>query len=100
MNTKHTPGPWSTQEGYDRESGLKLTRVLFGASIVAECYGINSAANARLIASAPDLLAVLTEIVGQQNPNRYGYDAAHKAMDDDWRTRARAAIAKATGENQ
>lgn len=44
-----------------------------------------------------ELLAVLVEIVGQPNPNRYGYDAAHKAMDDDWRARARAAIAKTTG---
>lgn len=59
MKTKCTPKPWATLEGYDASSGLKLTRVLFGTSIVAECYGINSEANARLIAAAPELLEAL-----------------------------------------
>lgn len=37
-------------------------------------------------------LHVLREIVGQKHPNRWGYDAACVAMDDDWRARARRAL--------
>lgn len=61
-NAKHTPGPLGLKEGFDRDSGLKLHRVVKGVSIVAECYGINSEANARLIASAPDLLAFVERV--------------------------------------
>jgi hypothetical protein len=56
-------------------------------------------ANAEFIVRAVNnhyqLIAVLAEIVGQEKPNPYGYDAAHKAMDDDWRARARAALREA-----
>jgi hypothetical protein len=41
-----------------------------------------------------ELAAVLAEIVGQENPNRWGYDAAHVALNDEWRARARAALAR------
>lgn len=51
---------------------------------------------AHLIAAAPEMLAALREIVGQDRPNRWGYDAATVAMDDGWRERARAALARAT----
>ena len=44
-----------------------------------------------------ELVSVLREIVGQQAPNRWGYDAAGIALDDDWRTRAQAVLAKAEG---
>lgn len=45
-----------------------------------------------------ELVAVLREIIGQENPNRWGYDSASVALDDDWRGRARAAYARATGQ--
>ncbi len=44
-----------------------------------------------------ELVSILREIVGQQAPNRWGYDAACVALDDDWRTRARVVLAKAEG---
>jgi hypothetical protein len=52
---------------------------------------------ASALLAAKDLVAVLDEIVGQTNPNRYGYDAGCKALDDDWRARARAALRSAKG---
>lgn len=47
--------------------------------------------------AAPALLDALQAIVGQPNPNSYGYDAAGVALDDAWRVQARAAIALAFG---
>lgn len=44
-----------------------------------------------------ELVEVLHEIVGQETPNRWGYDAARVALEDDWRLRARAAYARARG---
>ncbi|UAY76000.1 hypothetical protein [Pseudoxanthomonas sp. X-1] len=50
-----------------------------------------AAANARLIAAAPELLAVLQEIVGYSG-------GAQTALDDEYvMERAAAALAKATG---
>ena len=45
-----------------------------------------------------ELVLVLREIIGQENPNRWGYDSARVALEDDWRARARAAYARATGQ--
>lgn len=112
--SNHTPGPWTHlrmklgPKQKDRRCGFVINgpdtseplpvrvcdlRVPAGSGGFGE-----GKANARLISAAPELLAALVEIVGQENPNRWGYDAARKALDDDWRDRARAAIAKATGK--
>jgi hypothetical protein len=42
--------------------------------------------------SAEEMRQVLAEIVGQEKPNRWGYDAGAVALDAIWRTRARAAL--------
>ena len=86
----HTP--WRVVEGYDRDSTLKLHRVISGASIVAECYGLDSGKHARLIAAAPNLLKELEELLG--------YVMCNFDMSDDYAyvVAARAAIAKARGE--
>lgn len=58
-----------------------------------------STANAALLKIAPQLLAVLEEIVGPlDKPDQYGYGAAFNAMNDDIRNRARALVAEARGE--
>ena len=52
---------------------------------------------AKIAAAVPlldDLIGVLREIVGQKEPNRWGYDAAHVALNDDWRGRARDVLAR------
>jgi hypothetical protein len=87
--TKHTPGPWALRAQADRlevfpvnELGLRPTLATI-AKWSRE--GVNeSNANARLIAAAPDLLAACLEVA-------QGYTTRGSEM-------ARAAIAKATGE--
>lgn len=90
--SKHTPGPWrvstdsrTDEEGLTYVSGLNIES---DAGEIVGCEGIeawkdNAEANARLIASAPDLLEALQWFVLPIN------NKAHNA--------ARAAIAKATG---
>lgn len=96
----HTPGPWRVW----REVGLEIfpdcsgTRIALVTNEANGPKGITPAmgeANARLIAAAPDLLAALKAFVDDVT------DADHSAH--DWSEqvvlkRARAAIAKATGE--
>lgn len=88
--SKHTPGPWKAHfEDAYFVTGPDLGRVammmnLKGAhGLGGRRSGNESAANARLIAAAPDLL-----------------DACKAALSDDqpYIEKCRAAIAKATGE--
>ena len=56
---KHTKGPWRTEEGMDDDT---WTDVKHNADTIAMCHGYDyrtRTANARLIASAPDLLEAL-----------------------------------------
>lgn len=94
---KHTPGPWRVNEGYDKDSGLKLHRVVFGTSIVAECYGINSKTNARLIAASPELLAMLKKLVYDCSGDSLG---TLKLPRWEFVCEAAALLHKATGESQ
>ena len=93
---KHTPGPWKAHfdEAYF-VTGPDLGRVAMTMNLKA-AYGMGgrrsgneSAANCRLIAAAPDLLALLQELIDIEGPQP-GTAA--------WADKARAAIAKATGE--
>ncbi len=91
--SKHTPGVWfpffdgeywnvclEGAEGFDRE--------IVGCEGLYRCDGSDEA-NARLIAAAPELLEALE-----------GFMACWDSCADprEWAERARAAIAKATGE--
>lgn len=101
MSTKHTQGPW---EFYTepQPNGLPIvgTRGLMVAmlahSINHEAQRETALANARLIAAAPELLKALQALV-----DAYEKDAA-EAFHQPWlkpvAIAARAAIAKATGE--
>lgn len=64
--SKHTPGPWTVTGPNDRINQTGIGRRLpSGANDPIACaYGIGpeTAANANLIAAAPDLLAVLRMI--------------------------------------
>ena len=98
MTTKHTPGPWNkthfinhTVASIRTESGITVATA-FGYDLE------HTKANADLIAAAPELLAALEAIIGNSPEDKYGYFAAHNAMDDKKRNSARAAIAKARGE--
>ena len=66
----HTPGPWSVQG--DRDSGMQELHIVQDAVVDAEIavvypmlgYAKADIANARLIAAAPEMLAIL-ELVEQ-----------------------------------
>lgn len=89
METKHTPGPWNFHGStLVQDKGNRLNLGTFH-----EAPGLGTAAdsNARLIAAAPDLLAALQDLCRLSIWNNASdYDRARV-------TKARAAIARATG---
>ena len=103
---KHTPGPWTWEEGTPIVSRHWNGRDCAVAAVDwrtlawhedGNCAGRESGANARLISAAPDLLEVLelcegniASLLASAHPRVYG----------EWLTVVRAAIAKATGETK
>lgn len=113
MTTKHTPGPWCTGEPFETFPGAGLRFHISQAegapytphysdvaqfvaeTISSEKLAIQQA-NARLIAAAPELLASLEQMLDAfvDDPLTHQYTAGGAA------DAARAAIAKAKGEQQ
>lgn len=112
MTTKHTPGPWARDTG----SGVGCDVRAQNGRKVAATWGINNGdpnrpayraecdANARLIAAAPELLDLLSALecdintlvyCYERKPDNFGRAVAVAKADAE---RARAAIAKAKGE--
>jgi hypothetical protein len=88
----HSPAPWST--GTDEDG-----HVVYSADLefVAECGSDDGdaereAANARLIAAAPDLLAAIKTLLADME---FEYRDDNGDSDHDGMEKARAAIAKA-----
>ena len=81
--SKHTPGPWHTAG----EQGVQIRGAKDQIAKVWTMRGNEWKANARLIAAAPDLLEALQDMVSD-----------HASLSDATLAFARAAIAKATGE--
>lgn len=114
---KHTPGPWAVSKGYDGSISVSATRayrinnISAGTPIICDVYqhpefnSFSGAANARLIAAAPELLEALKWYENQAK--EMGKAAIHsdskrilelmKEIAVDYGELARAAIAKATG---
>jgi len=104
MSYAHTPGPWRVAEAcatkYQQTSMRRIRSEKEGMEhgAVCEVYGIadgsEAAANARLIASAPELLGALERL------HRWTQAAspACEFAGDHPIAVARAAITKATGE--
>lgn len=104
--TKHTPGPWHIRTNRHTSTDGRPWGWLDAAPPggpqrnipgvqVTWTRGESSEANARLIAAAPDLLAALQVVLRD-------YAAVHDIGDIEMQPaiyQARAAIAKATGEN-
>ena len=93
MTTEHTPGPWQSFNGGAVVGTVENSG---GSTYVADIrHRANgeSAANARLIAAAPDMLAALERIAAIT-----GSTGGHKSMVEEFQFLAHAAIAKARGE--
>lgn len=87
----HTPGPWAPQRSLGLHDGAYDFAINSnGVRVIAEAFGrsadgdyLNAEANARLIAAAPALLSLLTEIVDEfgcsiQQYHKNGPDFTHK----------------------
>jgi hypothetical protein len=96
---EHTPGPWAIASGAIHMRGEARVQM----ALIRAMPSVEYAANLRLIGAAPDLLDALremTEVAGRALAGtlpalgaEHLRDPAHDAL-----KRARAAIAKATGE--
>lgn len=105
----HTPGPWEVVNNPPNEDGSTATSIYGSDQYVADVYcgyagsrnmpNAEAAANARLIAAAPDLLVALEQLVSDYERGihvEFGGSPwlKEKLEELDY---ARAAIAKATG---
>ena len=98
MSAKHTPGPWKIVERNADRIFREISIRPVNSQVKGAVFPIASVrypsqefgqANARLIAAAPDLLAFAQEWLERQG------------TDENYMTaKARAAIAKATGEEK
>lgn len=89
--SKHTPGPWTIEpfDNFDKSIVIREPGVAVDNDDVNHA---EAAANARLIAAAPDLLAALRECLTVIDPEA---DPTHRS-NREILAQARAAIAKAT----
>lgn len=98
--TTYTPGPWEAGIHPANANFRIIKPVLFGSrvTVLPECEGghvaLKSAADARLIAAAPDLLEAL--IAARAELEAYEADATGERYNNPI---LNAAIAKATGAN-
>ena len=106
MNTpQHTPGPWQiARPDNDRcrcdietvERGVDLPEQ--GNHIAVAYWGTpTETANARLIASAPELLLALKSLLAIAPADDIGID--DRASRDEWMGKAHSAIARAEGSS-
>jgi len=90
MTHSHTPGPWS-DTGSDGRCNIIVESNTGSVGAVWRVNGyVCQAADARLIAAAPDMLAALENLLS----DKYLADP----INADRMAKARAAIAKATGK--
>lgn len=96
--SKHTPGPWLTTESTEHWGRVNVTvQAAFTANEIATAWqgttDVNRA-NARLIAAAPDLLEALELMLDRFRDT----EGSHGQWEEEATENARAAIAKARGE--
>ena len=89
----HTPGPWKLQEFSDQTYMIST----FQNGLIAQ--HVPGKANARLIAAAPELLEVIREAVDSAEREMSKGRKASPGL-ATWLEKARAALAKARGEEE
>ena len=107
MGIKHTPGPWKWVQldfsGYYHELHDKSGTVICDDGSAQGEYSAQidvKGANARLIAAAPELLEALEDaLIDFDNWAAHEDNHPHEHL-VVWAEKARAAIAKAKGEEQ
>jgi|SRR5215470_4866756 len=105
--SKHTQGPWATESSLNDAGSNRNIMTADYQYLICQIYSRHNdgmavsdteelSANARLIAASPELLAALQELL----PILQDLDSQREEGDEEMPifTRARAAIAKATGE--
>ena len=109
--SKHTPGPWvvlpeECDRPYIRIRGTVLGGRYKIANVLTPCYeGVHereaeeTRANARLIAAAPEMLEALQAIADEADGTGKPY-SCDSYLPRHFIEKARAAIAKATGESK
>ena len=99
MGYKHTPGPWSVKKHFSEwligDGNYLIATTAGSPAHLGRASAERDAANARLIAAAPDLLKALEDCVAVMDRELAGL----KVIQPEF-SAARAAIAKATGEQQ
>lgn len=99
----HTPGPWSAHKTIEAHDGMpecwQIDAQHDAVCTTQFCYAPNTAANARLIAAAPELLEALKRLSVQMNNLIMVCDVPERFAEafNDGQNQADAAIAKATG---
>ena len=100
----HTPGPWKVAENlfgstasYEVYTNIETKSGKGGYTRICQITPRDQKANARLIAAAPELLAVLERV---QSMFSYQFEGGLTGCMADLSIDVRAAIAKATGEQQ
>ena len=88
----HTPGPWYANQDCIEIDGPEGPR---DVTLAVVLQADNAAADARLIAAAPELLAALKRLLPLWEES-IGWEEDYMDMADD----ARAAIAKAEGRGE
>ena len=111
--SKHTPGPWTVHDASLGGTGYVVHEICSSdertiATLETDCKDderddwspVAIAANAQLMASAPDLLEALGKIAQAAERNApHLSNPAHRSTMEWFGRKARAAIAKATATN-
>jgi len=88
MNTKHTPGPWR----HEMYPDTNYARIFMFPDSNDSLAGYCGEANARLVATAPELLEACKAVV------KFWDSITEEDCVNNIHVQARIAIAKATGE--
>ena len=95
---KHTPGKWRVDKTSMGRAGLVLSE---DDLIIAECWNADQEANARLIASAPELLEACKDFIDDTNyieDKDFPGDYINPNFILEYRDKIKQAIARVEGE--